>query len=400
MMRHLLKLVWNRKRTNALLILEIFFSFLVVFVVGTLGIFFWSNYRRPLGFEWENVVAVVIDTQQRSDDTHTPEQVETFARLLREVQTLDPVEAAAGSMGAPFELGTYTGVRDFGQRPIEFNFNEVTQDLDKVMRLEVVRGRWFQPADAALAWQPVVIDEDFARVVFGDEDPVGKRFGDPLEEIGERERRVIGVVRDYRSGGELAGVANYMFELKRVGHPEDRPAGSLLVRLRPGTPAQFEEELVERLQAVAPEWSFEARPLWQLRESAFRFRLSPVIAGAVVAFFLLLMVGLGLLGVLWQNLLQRTREIGLRRAAGASRAEVHRQIVLEQLLVTTLGVLLGTVLVLQIPVLDLVGFIRPGVFAGGILLAIAAMYLLTAVCVLYPSMMASRIHPAEALRYE
>ena len=48
MMRHLLRLVWNRKRMNALLILEIFFSFLVVFVVGTLAMFFWSNYQRPL----------------------------------------------------------------------------------------------------------------------------------------------------------------------------------------------------------------------------------------------------------------------------------------------------------------------------------------------------------------
>ncbi|HEX7185310.1 MAG TPA: FtsX-like permease family protein [Thermoanaerobaculia bacterium] len=395
MMRHLFKMVWNRKRTNALLILEIFFSFLVVFVVGTLGIYFWSNYRRPLGFAWEDVVSVNIDMKQVSDDTHTPEQVATFARLLREVQALDPVEAVAGSMGVPFELGTSTGLHEYGGRSIEFDFNEVTQDFDKVMRPDLARGRWFQPADAALAWEPLVIDQDLARTAFGDEDPVGKLFGDP-----ERQRRVIGVVRDYRSGGELTGVRNYLFNLKRAGHPDDRPARNLLVRLRPGTPAAFEEELIERLQAVAPEWSFEARPLWQLRESAFRLRLTPVIAGAVVAFFLLLMVGLGLLGVLWQNLLQRTREIGLRRAAGASRAEVHRQIVLEQLLVTTLGVLLGTALVVQIPVLDLVGFIRPGVFAGGILLAMATMYLLTALCVLYPSMMASRIQPAEALRYE
>ena len=49
MTRHLLKLVWNRKRTNGLMILEIFFSFLVVFVVATLGIYFCDNYRQPLG---------------------------------------------------------------------------------------------------------------------------------------------------------------------------------------------------------------------------------------------------------------------------------------------------------------------------------------------------------------
>ena len=78
-----------------------------------------------------------------------------------------------------------------------------------------------------------------------------------------------------------------------------------------------------------------------MRATAFRFFLTPLIVAGTLAFFLLLMVGLGLIGVLWQNLLQRTREIGLRRAAGASRAAVHRQVLLEQLVLTSLGVLIG-----------------------------------------------------------
>ena len=97
-----------------------------------------------------------------------------------------------------------------------------------------------------------------------------------------------------------------------------RPERSL-VRVRPGTPAEFEEQLAKRLQAVAPDWSFEVQPLAQLRAYVVPLRLTPLIVGGIVAVFLLLMVGLGLIGVLWQNLLQRTREIGLRRAAGASR---------------------------------------------------------------------------------
>ena len=64
MTRHLLKLVWNRKRTNGLMILEIFFSFLVVFVVATLGIYFWDNYRQPLGFSWQNVWKVTPSDRQ------------------------------------------------------------------------------------------------------------------------------------------------------------------------------------------------------------------------------------------------------------------------------------------------------------------------------------------------
>ena len=107
-----------------------------------------------------------------------------------------------------------------------------------------------------------------------------------------------------------------------------------------------------------------------MRATSFRFLLTPLIVAGTVAFFLLLMVGLGLIGVLWQNLLQRTREIGLRRAAGASRAAVHRQVLLEQIVVTSLGVLIGTLLVIQIPVLDLIGvLVATGCFASGLLVA-------------------------------
>ena len=170
--------------------------------------------------------------------------------------------------------------------------------------------------------------------------------------------------------------------------------------MRPGTPPAFEEALVKRMQGVAPDWSFEVRPLPQVRATAFRFFLTPLIVAGTVAFFLLLMVGLGLIGVLWQNLLQRTREIGLRRAAGASRASVHRQVLLEQLVLTSLGVLIGTLLVIQVPILHLIGVLSSQVFTAGLLVAMAAMYLLSVLCALYPSSLAARVQPAEALRYE
>ncbi|MES1210856.1 MAG: macrolide ABC transporter permease, partial [Acidobacteriota bacterium] len=58
------------------------------------------------------------------------------------------------------------------------------------------------------------------------------------------------------------------------------------------------------------------------------------------------------------------------------------------------------VLVIQVPILDLVGFIRPQVFLTGLLFAMGVIYLLSALCAFYPSTLASRVHPAEALRYE
>lgn len=400
MTRHLFKLVWNRKRTNGLMILEIFFSFLVVFVVSTLGIYFWDNYRQPLGYEWQNVWRVSVDMGQgdQDDDPLKAARLKTLDRLLQEVESLAPVESAAAAMVSPYDQGGWSSGTTINGRQIDMEANATTDHFAEVMGLEVVSGRWFEESDDALAWDPVVIDQELARGVYDDKDPVGQAFGEPAPS--ERPKRVVGVVREFRKGGELSARANFLFERLRLDKPMWFQPRSILVKVRPGTPAQFEEELTARLQAVAPEWSFRIKPLSEVRRSSFQELLAPLAAGGTVAFFLLLMVALGLLGVLWQNLLQRTRELGLRRAAGASRSEVHRQVLYEQLILTSFGVLLGTVLVIQVPLLDLIGFIRPAVFAAGLLVAMASMYLLSALCAVYPSALASRVHPAEALRYE
>lgn len=400
MTRHLLKLVWNRKRTNGLMILEIFFSFLVVFVVSTLGIYFWDNYRQPLGYSWQNVWKVSVDMKagNQDDDATVAARLKVLERLLREVESLEPVESAAAAMVSPYEQGGWTMGTTIDGKEVEAEGSGVTTKFAEVLGLEVVAGRWFREEDAALAWDPIVIDQDLARTVWGDEDPVGKQFGDPDPK--ETPKRVIGVVREFRKGGELAARNSFMFQHLRLDVPSWLQPRSILLKVRPGTPAAFEEQLTRVLQGVAPEWSFRIKPLSEERASTFRTLLAPLAAGGTVAFFLLLMVALGLFGVLWQNLLQRTRELGLRRAAGASRAAVHRQVLYEQIILTTFGVLLGAVVVIQIPILDLVGFIRPQVFAAGLVCAMAAMYLLSTLCAFYPSTLASRLHPAEALRYE
>jgi putative ABC transport system permease protein len=400
MTRHLFKLVWNRKRTNGLMILEIFFSFLVVFVVSTLGIYFWDNYRQSLGYDWQNVWKVSVDMGQgdQDDDAMKAARLKTLDRLLKEVESLAPVESAAAAMVSPYDQGGWTSGTKINGKQVEMEANTATDSFARVMGLEMVSGRWFQESDSALAWDPVVIDQDLAREVYGGKDPVGQAFGEPAPS--ERPKRVVGVVREFRKGGELSARANFLFEHMRLDKPSWFEPRSVLIRVRPRTPARFEEELTARLQAVAPEWSFRIKPLSEVRRATFRELLAPLAAGGIVAFFLLLMVALGLLGVLWQNLLQRTRELGLRRAAGASRSAVHRQVIYEQVILTSFGVLLGALVVIQIPILDLIGFIRPQVFAAGLFFAMAAIYLLSVLCAVYPSTLASRVQPAEALRYE
>jgi putative ABC transport system permease protein len=95
--RHALQLIWNRKRSNALILLEIFFSFLVVLVVATLAIYYWTGYRSPLGFDYRDVWGVEVDLRGQMEKGPGLDESELFQRLLREIGSLEPVEAVGGA---------------------------------------------------------------------------------------------------------------------------------------------------------------------------------------------------------------------------------------------------------------------------------------------------------------
>src|SRR5207244_4460078 len=156
-----------------------------------------------------------------------------------------------------------------------------------------------------------------------------------------------------------------------------RPPQNLVIRLRPGTTAAFEEKLQRKMQAIAKDWSFEIEPLSNLREAALRFYLAPMLAAGLVAAFLMLMVALGLTGVLWQNVTQRTKEIGLRRAKGATARKIYQQILGELLLIASFGLALGIAIIIQFPLLDLIGFISSKVYLLSLALSLVLIYLLT-----------------------
>ena len=170
--------------------------------------------------------------------------------------------------------------------------------------------------------------------------------------------------------------------------------------MRAGHAADFEERLIKRLQAAAPGWSFEVTRLSQMRDDSIRFAVAPLVAVGLVAAFLMLMVALGLFGVLWQAVTQRTRELGLRRAKGAAKVNVRRQILGEISVMTLLALAVGTLVVVQFPLLDIIYFVEPHVYLIALSISVATIYALTLLCGWYPSHVATRIEPAEALRYE
>jgi putative ABC transport system permease protein len=398
MTRHLLRLIWHRKRANLLVMTEILLSFLVLFGVVTLAIFYANNYRHPLGFEYENVWCLEVG---RPGDW-TPEAAEAMTRLVGAIEELAPVQAAAPVFTAAFANASWTSTSKVDGRPHDYALNVVGDHFRAVMGLEVVQGRWFGREDDEAAFRPVVINERMAQALFHGEDPLRKIIPRETqrEDEPQPEMRVVGVVRDFRQHGEFSTPESYLFHRLAGSIAGLAPPRLIAVKLRAGTTAAFEEALMARALATEPAWSFTMKPAVELRAKNHRFYLTPLAVVGLLAGFLLLMVGMGLTGVLWQSVTQRTREIGLRRAKGASIPHIHRQILGEILVMTTLALAAGFLVAVQLPLFDQVTGIGLGVYTTSLAISILAIYCLTAACGYYPSRIATRVPPAEALRYE
>jgi putative ABC transport system permease protein len=402
MIRHLFKLVWNRKRTNALIMVEILFSFLVVFALAAAGLELGARFRSPLGYRHEDVWSVSVDRggagYGRSWDA---DSAATFRRLADEVRTLPEVVAVASGDNAPFASSITISSWKMEGRELEAESAAVAQSYSDVLQLDLIQGRWFEEQDGALDWEPTVITARLATLAFGDEDPVGRVLMERDDETeGSKERRVVGVISEFRRGGDLAQPVPFFFRPAFEQRDDGAALDTLLIRLAPGTSADFEEPLLARLQGIAGTWTFAVKPLSVSRESMLRQILVPVTIIGLIAAFLLAMVVLGLIGVMWQNVTRRTREIGLRRATGARRSNIHRQIVAEVMITASLGVIVGGLLAIQVPLIGALSFLSFDIVLTAMLASAVFMLSLAGFCGLYPGWTATRVHPAEALHYE
>jgi putative ABC transport system permease protein len=400
MLRHLLKLTWKRKTRNLLLSVEIMLAFAIVFAIAATGVRYWQLYDRPLGFQYENVWAVQLqppmgDQQGRTEGAHD--------NLLRALRAMPHVENAGMTTFALFQdasMVSRIALAD-GSRSVHANMAEAGDQFWSTLGMTLEAGRWPSQQDAGDAALAAVVNRRMAEELFPGRSPLGQLIQAESRDPRNATRfRIVGVVDDFRSMGEFMSPRPFML-FRYADLPGAKMQMTILVKTQPGTPRAFELDLLRQLKQVRNDWSYTINPLAELRASQLGIQLVPLKVLAVIAFFLLAMVGFGLFGVLWQNTTRRIPEIGLRRAMGATAGSIARQIVTEQLLLSSVAMAGGLALLAQLPLTGALGdALNWQVFGGAAALSMGVIYLLSLLCALYPGWRASRLHPAAALHHE
>ena len=109
MTHHLFRLIWNRKRSNFLIMVEILCAFLVLEGVMLMASYYANNYRHPLGFSIDRVWGIRMDAKARNDDKAVrAEQMATVQQLFNVVRDLPEVEALCAGFTTPYSNASWT----------------------------------------------------------------------------------------------------------------------------------------------------------------------------------------------------------------------------------------------------------------------------------------------------
>ena len=384
MITHLFKLIWNKKKSHSLMIVEIWASFMVLFGLTTLIVINVGNYRKPLGFAYENVWAISLKNNQ--DTTEVANKIQRILQRLKAYP--DVVSASRMSANSPFSSYQTSNSVEYDKRKVSVDIYATDEEFAKTLAMQTVTGSWYRNTDNVGKYVPIVINQKAKEGLFEDENPLGKI-------ISER-YKVVGVVNTFKAKGEFMTDKPAMFELLKADQPWNN---TMLIKVKPGTDAVFEAQLVKEIATMVKGWSVEVDYLTDSRKNQHNLVLVPVTIASIVSGFLLINVALGLFGVLNLSIARRRGEIGLRRALGATGSGISTQFIGEIWVLATFALLIGLLFAAQFPLLTVFD-VPPSIYLTAIGLSVAIIYGIVTLCALFPSRQAALIQPAVALHEE
>ena len=368
------------------------------------GLFVKSLYnvsRQDLGIKVDSVVTFALSPRRSGYDTLRSAAL--FDRVTQELSAI-PGVSSVSSGTVPLLSGSNwnntVSIEGWKRDPDNLassSFNEVGADYFKTIGVQILSGREFTAADAAGRPKVAVVNEAFAKKYGLGRDAVGKHMAQGDTTLLDVE--IVGLVKN----AKYSEVKKVIPPVYYIPHKQDTRLGFMNFYVRTnGDPIQLLRSIpgaIKRLDANLPIEDLKTMPQ-QIRENVFMDRMFSILTVAFAALATLL-AAIGLYGVLAYSIAQRTREIGVRMALGASSGAVRAMVMRQVGLMVAVGAVFG-----------ILGAVGIGKGAKSILFEISGadpLVMVVSVIVLgfvslmagyVPARRASKVDPMHALRYE
>jgi putative ABC transport system permease protein len=276
--------------------------------------------------------------------------------------------------------------------------SSVSPDYFSVLNTPLLNGRLFADSDDRNAPNIVLIDDAFARRYFADRDPLGRRIKRGPRGSNAPWTTIVGVVGNIKTDGfDKADQPHLYYPILQ------NPGYAMAVYLRTDqNPTSLTQSLREQVRAVDPNLPiFGERTMENVVSDSLAQRKFAMQVVGLFGLLAMLLTGIGIYGVTAYSVSQRTREIGIRVALGASNGAILRWVITQGMTLIVVGVAVG--LVGAFVLTRLLRSLLFGVAATDMVTYVGLATLLAAVALLacyIPARRATKVDPLVALRYE